>query len=98
MEITSKKWNLDCFLPKHISIDIEGVKDDYAFRAEFNQSLPDDDKIAIAILIANAPDTLKALQGLLSAIKGGDKTAGFTMDDAIADAELAIANALDLQV
>ena len=57
------------------------------------RGLPEAEAEANADLIAAAPDLLAALARLVEAVRGGDETAGCSMDDALIDADEAIAKA-----
>lgn len=53
--------------------------------------LPPSERRANAHLIAAAPELYGALTELVRCVRGGDETAGFSMDDALAEADDALA-------
>jgi hypothetical protein len=62
---------------------------------EFHRSrVMPDEAAANALLIAAAPEMYEALKELIRCVRGGDETAGVSMDDALLDADEALAKAV----
>lgn len=65
---TAAPWDYDPY-GDHISFATPAMPEDYTFRIEFDPSVPDEEELNLAHLIAAAPELLEACKRALEFIK-----------------------------